>query len=203
MEEKESVENKTLEWITDKIRTVIKVKFPNMPDTAINNLVEDQVKLLEKSDSIVYCSDCGLTFYLGYKNSNKIVFDKRFLDFEMLAFRHSWDTRHTVKISLAFFKQKLPGVGFFSLNRFLPVFDKDNEINYSKIVEDKREWLESVGSERARHSHDENWDAGSRCYCSVCGKSFADPKQACMCCFGQKPWMPYNEVEKINVKPNA
>jgi hypothetical protein len=193
------MEKKVPEWLNEKVRSTLKARFPNVPDSAFDNALEDQAKLLEKSNSIVYCSDCGIIFYLGYNTSDLIMNNKQFLDFKMLSFRHAWDTKHIVKISLEYFKQKIPGLGkIFSLNHFLPMFDENNEINYSKVVEDKRKSM--VGTKFVKHTHDENWDAGSVCFCSVCKKPYSNPKEACYCCFGQKPWMPYNVVDTIKVK---
>jgi len=187
--------------VLDKIRTVAKAQFPRVPDNVISNFIDSQVKLLEESDSIVYCEDCGLTFYLGKKNAQLIVVNNTFLDFKMLTFRHAWDTGHKVKISIRYFKQQISKLNkMFPLKDYLPIFDEWNDIDYSVVVEKRREYLKSRGDSRAYQPFDANWDSNSRCVCSVCGAAHYDPRDACYCCRDGKGWLPVGEVEKIAVK---
>ncbi len=157
--------------------------------------VLEQLKLFRDSDAIVYCDDCKTVFYSG--NAHVVAEEKRFVDWKMLSFRHVWDTKHKVKVYLSYF-----GLSTVSLSQYLPYFDpQDNRIvNYYETVEEKRQTMIEHNDYRAFKSHDENWDSKSRCTCSTCGKSYYDPKDACYCCYGTKPWLPYKEVDTIMVK---
>jgi len=183
--------------IEDAIKAQIKQKYPNIPDSAINSVIEEQKHALVESDCAVYCKDCGVIFFMGYKTVDLVAFNREFLDFKMLAFRHAWDTGHNVMVSLAYFKQNITGAKL--LPSLVPAFNEDNEINYSKSVEQLRERLKLQGSSRAGKSFDENWNGKDECVCSVCKKTYSNPRVACYCCFGQKPWMPYDVVDTIRV----
>jgi hypothetical protein len=78
--------------------------------------------------------------------------------------------------------------------------DENGQVCYYLEVEKLRERLRLNGSHRYNLSNDQNWDRNSRCACSVCGKDYYDPKDACLCHSEQKLWLPHGEVESINVK---
>jgi hypothetical protein len=152
-----------------------------------------QKNLLLNSDALVYCKDCGLVFYYG--SATPILETTKYYEFKMLAFRHVWDTQHTVKIALAYFKSAP-----FSMKAMgAPQFDENNEINYSEKVEELREQLRWKGSIKVQNTFDENWDERSKAFCVTCGKEYHDPKDACYCCIGTKPWLPMKEVETLRV----
>lgn len=170
----------------------------------------DKIKLLLnyllESPANVYCEDCGLIFFEGLVDT--VLNEKRFVDWKMLSFRHCWDTRHKVKVALpmfvAFKAQLIKSPMFFTLiKNLLPIFKFDDfgNVCYYLEVEDLRERLEMRGSKQAFNSSDVNWDRGSRCVCSFCGKNYYDPKKACLCHSDTKPWLPMGEVESIRVKP--
>lgn len=170
--------------------------------TALNNALPNEtpkinelLKMFEASNGTVYCEDCNLLFFSG--KAGTIANEKRYVDWKMLAFRHVWDTKHKVVVQLPFM-----GLATFPLSGFVPLIDPQDSTKflYWKSVEEFRSRLLSRGSFRALRSNDKNWDTGSRCVCSTCGKSYYDPKEACYCCYGTKPWIPYAEADTIKVR---
>jgi hypothetical protein len=80
-------------------------------------------------------------------------------------------------------------------------FDEVGQACYYLEVEKLRQRFKEVGGVCAHCSNDENWDAGSSCVCSVCGKEYYDPKETCLCHAELKPWLPLKEVDSIHVNP--
>jgi hypothetical protein len=166
----------------------------------------DLTMLFFNSEATVYCEDCGLVFYYG--KAKPVACEKRFVDWKMLSFRHVWDTRHKVKVYLPFFMaqsallaSKNPAVYGFTKQAMRTLkFDENNQIAYYLAVEALRQQLEDSGDMCINRTSDQNWDAGSSCFCSICGKEYYDPKTACLCHSESKPWLPIKEVESIRVR---
>lgn len=197
----ENIPNILLNKIADKLEL-----SPNLKDTWQNKLTDLKEQFL-KSEAVVYCEDCGLIFYSGIAKS--VINEKHYVDWKLLSFRHVWDTKHKVKIYLPFFlaadkivenKDKKYSKLINNVRQQFLGFDNFNQVCYYLEVEKLRERLINMGSVKAQKSHDSNWDVNSRCECSVCYTSFYDPKEACNCHSEQKPWLPLNEVELINVR---
>lgn len=169
------------------------------------NKLADLKKQFLTSQATVYCEDCGLVFYNG--SADVVSNEDRFVEWKMLSFRHVWDTRHKVKIYMPFFlvgdamvKQKNPLFAqmIMRIRTQRLGFDEFGQVCFYEQVEDLRDRL--CGSPKSQRSNDENWDVRSRCVCSVCGKSYYDPKDACLCHDESKPWLPMSEVNSINVR---
>jgi hypothetical protein len=159
------------------------------------------------SQATVYCEDCGLIFYSGF--AAPVATEKEFVDWKMLSFRHVWDQGHKVKVYLPYFsalnqmllkKNKALARIMQNIRKNALGFDDSEQVCYFLEVEKFRERLQRNGSHRACLSNDQNWDANSRCVCSVCHKSYYDPKNACLCHAEQKPWLPMSEVNSIQVR---
>jgi hypothetical protein len=168
--------------------------------------LDELTKLFLNSEATVYCEDCGLIFYSG--KAQPVACEKNYVDWKMLSFRHAWDTQHKVKVYLPFFTAQMAELNFksaamfgFTKQAFKQLdFDEFNQINYSLSVERLRNNLIASGDGAAFHKNDFNWDAGSRCSCSVCHKEYYDPKAACLCHRELKQWLPLGEVESIKVR---
>ncbi len=183
------------EQVGDFIRRTVAKMNPGIATETINRTISEQLEAFRKSDVRVYCVDCGLLFYVGNVNC---LMDDRFWDWKMLAFRHVWDTNHMVKVTLGYFARQrgLP-------RRFLEasgLVGSNGDFDYSMHVRKFRDRLEHLYDPRAKRTNDQNWDSLSSCFCSVCEEEYQNPKEACYCCFGQKPWMPYNEVDTIVIQ---
>ena len=136
-----------------------------------------------------------MIFFQG--KAKTVSSEKRFVDWKLLSFRHVWDLKHKVVVHVSFL-----GLSPLSLNGKVPFIDPEDNmvIRYWMSVENKREVLRQKGDLRFSRLFDANWTKNSKCTCSTCGKSYSEPRLACYCCYGTKPWMPFPEVDKINVK---
>lgn len=157
--------------------------------------IDEQLKIFRESEAVVVCEDCLELFFSG--KTRTIVETKCFVDWKMLAFRHAWDTRHKVVIFLPYF-----GVSLIRLSTFNKLIspEDNSKVLFYKLVEEKREKYLMNNDARAHKSFDGNWDLNSQCFCSTCGTAYYDPQDACYCCYGSKPWMPFEEVNTIKVK---
>lgn len=178
------------EAIKDQVLTALKKAMPDKLQQ-----INEMLTLFENSEATVYCHDCGLIFYAG--TVEKLMEGDKFVDWKMLSFRHVWDLHHKVKVYMPFFK-----VSAFPLWRLVSRFSSESNmvLNYYEEVEAFRRRLIENNDPRYMLTNDQNWDASSRCYCSTCGKSYYDPKEACLCCPGSKRGLPQEEVETIRVK---
>lgn len=168
------------------LREALKDKVPN-----VDQKINEQLDIFRNSEAVVVCEDCATIFYSGF--AKVIAETKKFVDWKMLAFRHVWDTHHKVVIFMPYF-----GLSMFSMSHFNPLIDpQDNtKILYYQTVERLRQ----NRPDRAKRSFDENWKDNDTCYCSVCGKRYFNPKDACYCCFESKPFLPKTEIETIRVE---
>lgn len=168
--------------------------------------LSELTQLFLTSEATVYCEDCGLVFYHGL--AKPVACEKDYVDWKMLSFRHAWDTRHKVKVYLPFFVAQAAQLNYknaamygFTKQALKGLkFDENMQVEYSLFVEELRSRLVNMGDPCARRCNDENWDARSTCFCSVCHKEFYSPKDACMCHSELKPWLPLDEVKGIVVK---
>jgi hypothetical protein len=201
MSSPESIAKKVFETVTKNIA--------DLPETAKSDLqmkFEDMKKVFVNSEATIYCEDCGAIFYYG--KAFGVISEQRYVDYKMLAFRHIWDTRHKVKISLPFMVAsastlavKNPALyAAWKHVRNTLLFDDNDQVEYFRSVESMRERLINSGQPQAYQSNDENWDYASTCICSVCGKSYHDPKRACLCHVESKSWLPMEEVNSIKVR---
>lgn len=180
----------SLESVKNTLKTVLGDKIPNL-----DKKIEEQLNIFRESEAVVFCEDCLTVFCAG--NAQTVAETKTFDDWKMLAFRHVWDTQHKVVIHFPYF-----ALSMFSLSNYSNLFDPQDKtkVLYYKTVEQLRTSLLMKGDPRANRSNDENWDANSVCFCSTCGKSHHNPKDACYCCYGTKQWMPFSEVDTIEIR---
>ena len=193
----------------------------NIPQTILSTIsrhfkipeAEGQKKLAEltkvflNSDATVYCEDCGVVFYSG--KADPVAREHLYVEWKYLSFRHVWDTKHKVKIYMPFFlatgkqvesKNKALASMMKEIRRHALGFDDAEQVCYYLEVEKLRDRFVQNGSYRAALSNDENWDANSTCFCSVCKKEYRNPKVACLCHKEVKPWLPLDEVETIKFR---
>lgn len=168
-------------------------------DSLINSLIQDgfldlanQVKLLKEeflmAPCTVYCETCSVVFYkglgFGVLEASAVIWDFRYL-----AFRHCWDNpEHKVVVSLPLLAQKTQGKhsGFFE---------------YSEIVNTLREDLRAKGDVHGWRACDENWNPTvDRVLCSNCKTEFNNIREACYCCSGAKPFLPFQELENFKIQ---
>ena len=128
--------------------------------------------------------------------ANQVLEKGKRYDWKVLSERHVWDLKHKVVLFLHYFN-----MAFFSLAQFNKYVDpQDNsKFLYWKIVEKKRTKLRFKNSVRAYRKFDENWRETDKCLCNVCEKDYYNPKDACYCCYGMKPYLPFSEVDTIGV----
>lgn len=196
--EKEEIPPKLLSVIAEHL------KLSETEKGSCQQKLDELTKIFLTSESTVYCEDCGLVFFYG--KAQPIASEKRFVDWKMLSFRHAWDTKHKVKIHLPFFtanaamlaRKSSSAFTFWNYAKHSLDFDDNNEVEYYLEVEKLRDRLE--GTPQGDKKNDENWDANSTCFCSICGKEYYDPKRACLCHSEMKPWLPMKEVESIRVR---
>jgi hypothetical protein len=178
------------------ISQAVQNHYGNADKETVDSIINEQLKAFAGSECQVYCKDCGLIFYFGVGSSGMLM-DKRFLDWKMLAFRHAWDTGHKVKVASKYFtganKVSLKVLATFGITGV------DGQFDYSEQVRKLKERYHASGNPRLGRSFDENWTPRDVCVCSVCGETHNSPRDACYCCFGSKGWMPFSEVDKINV----
>ena len=176
-------------------------------------------ELFLNSPTKIFCSTCGIVFYEG---STRKYLDSLFYDFKMLAFRHVWDTKHSVKIETAYLTLRknefrkgieayakgkyeeavriLRHIGFLPLNLVgfdLSRFNPELQLDYSSFVDDLRMKFKNTQDKRLNHTFEENWDDNSSCFCSECKKEYHSPREACYCCQETKSWMPWFEVNSL------
>jgi ribosomal protein S27E len=166
-----------------------------VPDVALK--LKEQLSIFRNSESLVYCETCGLIFFSG--KAKVVAEETRYVEWKMLSFRHCWDREdHKVVISMPYF-----GLSILPLGSLVRYFDpEDNtKINYYEKVADKKKHYKEIGHIRAFKSFDQNWldSPNSKCVCSVCGSSYASPRDACFCHMDQKPFLSFSDINSLTI----
>ena len=143
--------------------------------------IKHRIEEFKESKAQVVCQTCGLVFFIG---PAKMIFeeDQAIYDFKMEAFNHAWDNPdHRVVVLIDY----LPEEAFeiWGLKKFPP-------INFSDVVNAKKQYLRMVGSPLAYRKSSENWNPHvDRVECWVCQKVYNNVEKAVNCCFKAKSYL--------------